>query len=33
VGTSGADLNLSSLSITAGAVISCSSFQITQAQT
>jgi len=33
VGTSGADLNLSTLSIVSGAVVSCSSFTITQAQT
>jgi hypothetical protein len=33
VGTSGADLNLSTLSIVSGAVVSCSSFSITQAQT
>lgn len=32
VGTSGADLNLSTLSIVSGAVVSCSSFTITQAQ-
>lgn len=33
VGTSGADLNLSSLSITSGTPISCSAFTITQSQT
>ena len=33
VGTSGADLNLSTTSISSGAVVSCSSFTITQAQT
>ena len=33
VGTSGADLNLSTLAIVSGAVVSCSSFTITQAQT
>jgi hypothetical protein len=33
VGTSGADLNLSTTSIVSGAVVSCSSFTITQAQT
>ena len=33
VGTSGADLNLSTLVIVSGAVVSCSSFTITQAQT
>ena len=33
VGTSGADLNLSTLVIVSGAVVSCSSFVITQAQT
>lgn len=33
VGTSGADLNLSTLSIVSGAVVTCSSFTITQAQT
>lgn len=33
VGTSGADLNLSTLSITNGALIACSSFIVTQAQT
>lgn len=32
VGTSGADLNLSTLSIVAGAVVTCTSFTITQAQ-
>ena len=32
VGTAGADLILSSTSITSGAVVSCSSFTITQAQ-
>ena len=32
VGTSGADLNLSSLSISSGATVSCSSFTITQLQ-
>lgn len=30
VGTSGADLNLNSLSITSGATVSCSSFTLTQ---
>jgi hypothetical protein len=33
VGTSGANLNLSTLSIVSGATISCSSFTITQSQT
>lgn len=33
VGTSGADLNLNSLSITSGATVSCSSALITQVQT
>lgn len=33
VGTSGADMNLNSLSISAGATVSCSSFTITQPQT
>ena len=33
VGTSGADLNLNSLSISSGATVSCSSFDITQLQT
>jgi hypothetical protein len=33
VGTSGADLNLSTLAIVSGAVVSCSSFVITQPQT
>jgi hypothetical protein len=33
VGTSGADLNLSTLSIQAGQTVSCSSFLITQAET
>jgi hypothetical protein len=32
VGTSGADLNLNSLSITSGASVSCSSFTVTQPQ-
>ena len=32
VGTSGADLNLSSTSISSGATVSCSSFTITQAE-
>ena len=32
VGTSGADLNLSTLAIVSGAVVSCSSFTITQAE-
>lgn len=32
VGTSGADLNLNSLSITSGATISCSAFSITESQ-
>lgn len=32
VGTSGADLNLSTLSIVSGSVVSCSSFTITQSQ-
>lgn len=32
VGTSGADLNLSTLSIVSGSVVSCSSFSITQSQ-
>ncbi len=32
VGTSGADLNLNSLSITSGATVSCSSFTITELQ-
>lgn len=33
VGTSGADLNLSTTAVVSGAVVSCSSFTITQAQT
>lgn len=33
VGTSGANLNLSTLSITSGVTVSCSSFTITQSQT
>jgi|SRR5580698_1176571 hypothetical protein len=33
VGTSGADMNLNSLSISSGATVSCSSFTITEAQT
>jgi len=33
VGTSGADLNLNSLTISGGATVSCSSFTITEAQT
>jgi hypothetical protein len=33
VGTSGADLNLNSLSITSGATVSCSSFTVTQPET
>jgi hypothetical protein len=33
VGTSGADINLNSLSITSGAVVSCSSLTITQPET
>ena len=33
VGTSGADLNLSTLSITAGQTVSCSSYLITEAET
>ena len=33
VGTSGADLNLSSLTIGAGATVSCSSFTISQSET
>jgi hypothetical protein len=33
VGTSGADLNLSSLSITSGQTVACGSFNITQVQT
>jgi hypothetical protein len=33
VGTSGADLNLSTLSIASGNTVSCSSFEITEAQT
>lgn len=33
VGTSGANLNLNSLSISSGATVSCSSFVITQSQT
>jgi hypothetical protein len=33
VGTSGADLNLSTLSIVSGATVSCSSFTLTQSQT
>jgi hypothetical protein len=33
VGTSGADLNMDSTSISSGAVVSCSSFTISQAQT
>jgi hypothetical protein len=33
VGTSGADLNLSTLSILAGQTVSCSSFLITEAET
>jgi hypothetical protein len=32
VGTSGADLNLNSLSITSGATVSCSAFLVTQLQ-
>jgi hypothetical protein len=32
VGTSGADLNLNSLSVTSGATVSCSSFTITQTE-
>jgi hypothetical protein len=32
VGTSGADLSMSSLSIVAGQVVACSGFQLTQAQ-
>jgi hypothetical protein len=32
VGTSGADMNLSTLAIVSGAVISCSSFSITETQ-
>jgi hypothetical protein len=32
VGTSGADLNLNSLSITSGATVSCSAFTITQSE-
>jgi hypothetical protein len=32
VGTSGADLNLNSLSVTSGATVSCSSFTVTQLQ-
>ncbi len=33
VGTSGADLNLNTLSITSGVTVSCSSFTISQSQT
>jgi hypothetical protein len=33
VGTSGADLNLSTLSINAGQTVSCSSFLVTMAET
>lgn len=33
VGVSGADLNLSTLAITSGATVSCSSFQISQSET
>lgn len=33
VGTSGADLNLNSTSISSGATVSCSSFTITESQT
>ena len=33
VGTSGADLNLNTLSITSGITVSCSSFDITESQT
>lgn len=33
VGTSGADLNLSTLGITAGQTVSCSSFTVTMAET
>jgi hypothetical protein len=33
VGTSGADLNMSTTAIVSGAVVSCSSFSLTQAQT
>jgi hypothetical protein len=33
VGTSGADLNLSSLSITSGQTVACGSFSVTEAQT
>lgn len=33
VGTSGADLNLSSLSITSGQTVACGSFSVTQVQT
>ena len=33
VGASGADLNLSTTAIVSGAVVSCSSFNVTQAQT
>ena len=33
VGTSGADLNMSTLAVVSGAVVSCSSFSITQPQT
>jgi hypothetical protein len=33
VGTSGADLNFNSLSISSGATVSCSSFTITESQT
>lgn len=33
VGTSGADLNLNSLSVSSGATVSCSSFTITELQT
>ena len=32
VGTSGADLNMSTLAVVSGAVVSCSSFSITQPQ-
>ncbi len=33
VGTSGADLNFSTLSIVAAAIVSCTAFSVTQAQT
>ena len=33
VGTSGADLNFNTLSIVSGAVVACTSFTVTQAQT